>query len=204
MAPVLKLAICPPANEKRFPMRTIRLRNTLWDGVCVFFYLRFRRPLVYALMAALLVLLAYQSWSADAYRHPFWAYLVVSFLFGIALIVALMMFSGLITALLNLWSPRARAVFREYTLTLTEDSLLEENAVYRAEYPWRDIYRVQRTRSRLYVYLPKLWGRPTRIPRFLVASIRVVPRRAFETSAEWEVFCAELQSRLSERGASSR
>ena len=100
--------------------------------------------------------------------------LLFVFLFGL-------FFTGLIL-MASLKGGAAKTTLTEHTVTLTEESVIETTAFNRNEQKWSGIIKVDRTRHYLFIFVSPYSG-------------HVIPRRAFATVAEEEVFYNEVQAR---------
>jgi hypothetical protein len=107
------------------------------------------------------------------------------------LIITEMFFLGFSLALffvivvLMFISPKNKTMFTKTTLSIGEDSFVEETAYNRNEYKWPSVQKLSRTSGRIIIY----------VAQNLAISI---PRRAFLEDRDWNSFYEFCQQKITE------
>ena len=84
---------------------------------------------------------------------------------------------GLTTSIIAALSRRNKTFMTDNTLEFLEDKFFAENRYCKTEYKWDIVQKVIKTKRHIVLYVTQSTG-------------IVVPRRAFQNTAEWDAFCS--------------
>lgn len=153
---------------------TVTYKLTVRDMLAFNFYHAFRSPAIIG--AALFVLFVVMSlaWEGISDDAPVW---VTVFVLGVFMVVGLafMVASFAIIVLLTMKSSKNKAFFAECTLTLGENSFVEETCYGKIDAKWPVVQKLCRTQRFIMIFIAS---------HFAI----VVPRRAFREQTDWDSF----------------
>ena len=157
-------------------MKTMRIQyRTTFADVVGFIWINYTRSWVQlAITGGLSAFLAWDTCRVAGMHHGsaiWWVtFLTISILFfcGFSAI-------GWAAAILTALSRRNKTFMTDNTLELMADKFLAENRYAKVEYKWDIVQKIVKTRRFIVLYLTHSSG-------------IVVPKRAFQTDAEWEAF----------------
>ena len=86
-----------------------------------------------------------------------------------------------LVSILGMASKLNKAFFTEHTITIDEGGLTEETVFNRSEYKWAGIQKIIITNGYVFAFVSQ-------------HAAHVIPRRAFESQAEWDDFVAKLKA----------
>jgi hypothetical protein len=161
---------------------TVRYTNTFRDILAFCFYHYPRSPVVlgtYGLGFLLISAVIFQSLPSDI--PP--AAKALSFLVLETLAFGFVAAIFTLTVVASMVSRRNKSILTEHVITLTESALCEETAYNKSETRWAGISHVARTRRYMFVYLAQYQA-------------HVIPRRAFESDADWNSFFKTCSERM--------
>lgn len=165
----------PPGNEAM----KIKYHNTYGDYFAFLVRYVIRRPDVHVINAVCLALVIWSTMKCMPDEFPAvvkWAVCIVVAA-GLAL-VFLTVFA--ITMVIGVFSRMNSTFLTEHTLAIAPEGLVEETEFNRSEYKWSAVQKVVGSRKHLFIYVS-------------AGSAHIVPRRAFDSDAEWEQFHEKLR-----------
>ena len=169
---------------------TLSYRNTFRDRLAFAAYHVPRNPLVLFMAVGFFLLVTFTSMVPAVRELPADkpAFVrVLAFIF-VELLLALFIiaFWGVII-LLTMISRKNKPLFCDKTITLGEEALIGESQYGRSETRWTMVQKLARTRRYIFIYL----GQENAI---------VLPRRAFESSTQWDTFYDICKQRTKRAG----
>jgi hypothetical protein len=108
---------------------------------------------------------------------------VIGFIVCEALIVVFFVAMMAIVTLLSLISRRNKPLYCEKTITLGETHYIGESEYGMSEVRWAMVQKLARTRNHIFIYLS-------------ADNAVVIPRRAFESSTQWDEFYNVCRQRI--------
>jgi hypothetical protein len=112
---------------------------------------------------------------------------VIAFIFvELLLALAIIAFWAVITVLTTI-SRMNKPMFCEKTITLGDDGYVAESQYGKSEIRWAMVQKLARTRWYIFIYLNQ-------------DNAVVIPRRAFENSAQWDAFYGFCKQRTNRTG----
>jgi len=157
---------------------TVTYRNTFRDRLAFAAYHLPRNPFLLAVMIGLFLLITFQS-IVPAVRSgpadkPLFARIIAFIIVELLLLLLILAFWTLIT-LVTMVSRRNKTLYCERTITLSDEAFVTESQYGRSETRWPIVQKLARTRTHIFMYLSQ-------------ESAVIVPRRAFESFAQWDTF----------------
>ena len=157
---------------------TLSYRNTFRDRLAFAAYHVPRNPLVLLMAVGFFLLVTFTSLvpavrDLPADKPAFVR--VLAFIFVELLLVLLIIAFWGVIILLTMISRRNKPFFCDKTITLGEEVFVGESQYGRSETRWTMVQKLARTRRYIFIYLSQ-------------ENAIVLPRRAFESSTQWDEF----------------
>ena len=169
---------------------TLAYRNTFCDRLAFAAYHMPRNPLMLLMTVGFFLFITFTTLVPAVRDLPVdkpAIVRVVAFLF-VELLLALfiIMFWAVIT-LLTMISHKNKPLFCDKTITLGEETFIGESQYGKSEIRWAMVQKLARTRRYIFIYL----GQENAV---------VLPRRAFESSTQWDTFYDICKQRTNRAG----
>lgn len=158
----------------------IKYRLKYWDTFRFnLFHFKMSKTTKYILLAYV-AFISWQMWNAIEHP-PIVKVLMILIIIGGFLGLSLLLFTPLLALLLL--RRKHRDWYIDHTITIEDDSLVEDSANGRIKTKWGDILKIAKTRNLIFAYHePK--------------GAHLIPRRAFQTSGEFDLFFHEIGTRF--------
>jgi hypothetical protein len=166
------VAADPDAGKKHMKIQY----RTRFSDVVGFIWIHYTRSRVQlAIIAGLSAFIAWDTCHEMVLKHGC-VIGCMTLLIATTLLFSIFSAIGLSAAILTALSRRNKTFMTDNTLELLEERIVAENRYAKTDYKWDAVQKIIKTRRCIVLYVTHSTG-------------IVVPRRAFETPAEWESFC---------------
>ena len=159
-------------------MKTVTYKNTFPDILAYMRHHYFRMPMMYVVLAFFVYSTSISTWSAipatGSAGERIFTFVIIETVILAVLILATFLFSAL-----SMLSRRNKTIFTEHTISLLPEALVEETQYSRSEFKWSSVQKIAKSRRYIFVYMSQ-------------HQAHVIPRRAFQSDADWNSFYGEL------------
>ncbi|MBI3192256.1 MAG: YcxB family protein [Pedosphaera parvula] len=152
-----------------------------------------RNPLVLLMSIGLFLLITFDSVMPAVRQMPAdrrAVVVVITFLMVEFLLACCIVAFWAIITLLTMISRRNKPLYCDKTITLGEEGIAGESVYGKSELRWTMVQKLARTRDHLFMYL----GQHNAV---------VIPRRAFESSTQWDAFYDYCRQKVKQAGKSA-
>jgi hypothetical protein len=153
---------------------TISYRNTFSDVMALCVYHCLHLPLLIGVFACVIAFLSYVYWTLLPREIELVPKLLVVAAVDLIFASVFVALSPLLIALTYI-SRKNKTILTDRTVTLFEDSFVEESSYSRTEAKWLSLQKLVRTRKHIFLYVSQ-------------HAAHAIPRRAFKTQEEWDDF----------------
>jgi hypothetical protein len=162
----------------------IRYQNKFRDFLAFHTYHFTRSPFAIGFLVVILLVTFVATWSNFKKEDNLYINIAILIITAIIILGFSLAFYFIIVVL-SFISPKNKTMFTSTTLTLWEDSFLEETAYNRNEYKWPTVQRLARTSGHIFIYLAQHVA-------------MVIPRKAFLDDNDWNSFYEFCQLKVKE------
>ncbi len=129
-----------------------------------------------SLVGGMSVFIAWDACHKRVMQHGFVNGVIVILILAVVVFVILCLI-GLSVSIIAALSRRNKTFMTDNTLEVQEDKFFAENRYCKTEYKWEIVQKVIKTKRHMVLYVTQGTG-------------IVVPRRAFQNTADWDAFCS--------------
>jgi hypothetical protein len=160
----------------------ITYHNTVRDRLAFAAFHLPRSPMIILITVGFFLFITFESIIPDIPKDKSLAFQIFYVIIAEAIQASIIFAVWTVIVLVGTISKKNKTLAAERTLTFSEDSFVSDTSFAHSEYKWPMVQKLARTGSHIFLYLNK-------------DSAVIVPRRAFESSSQWDEFYDYCQSK---------